>query len=155
MAERVTQVRIWTYGEAQRSIVYVRRLLIDLRQHYILCWHFFRLSRSGPDGLGCDFEMRLHRQEGAAAVDELKRLGVVAYESPVRGIALFPFHVRGGDGRTSRRREAYYVYKDSRDGIDSFVFDDDLSSENDLFGCEKPVPEAWKSGQVVPAIAEP
>lgn len=140
------RMRTWTYAEAGSSIVYVRRLLVASREHYVAAWHYYRLNRRDLESEEHRDEMQHHREEGIQALMELERLGVLAYQNPLRGIALFPFLVRDDQGGTPR--EAWFVYKDSRPTIDSFVFNEELCFFADLYGYERPVPEEWKAGAV-------
>ena len=142
MPQPKRRVRTWTYSEASRSVPYVRVILGSLRESYIAAWHEFRLSRQEPDCLGHREERRRHCEEGVVDLEELARLGVFAYDTPLRGIALFPVVIHEGGSP----RDAYFVYKDSRNEIESFVFNDDLCEHYDLLGWERPVPAAWKAG---------
>ena len=142
MGREGRKARCWTYAKALHAVPHVRRLLATLRETFIAAWHFHRLGR----GREVDF----HRGRGVAALGELDRLGVLAYQNPLRGIALFPFVVEGRGGR----RQAYLVYKDTRDGIDAHVLGDELCGSNDLYDSERPVPDAWKAGRGVPPFRD-
>lgn len=136
--------KTWSYREVQRSVVYVRFLLGTLRECFIAAWHHHRLIRRDPTATASHDLTAVHRREGIAALEELQRLGVIPYQSPLRGIALFPFQVEAKrqDGSTESRT-AFWVYKDSRDEIDSFVFAEDVF-DKELLGVERAVPEEWK-----------
>jgi hypothetical protein len=143
------RVTIWTYAAACRTLPYVRLLLRDLRGGFIAIWHLYRLA--GGDVNHSEYQDRIRRlgDEARTIFKELDRLGVIAYQSPLRGIALFPFIVRVGEGSS---REAYFVFKDTRDEIDSYIYADDLCERNDLNADEKPVPEEWKKPGVIPML---
>jgi hypothetical protein len=144
MPELKRRGRSWSYVEAQRSVVYVRPLLGCLRTHYISAWHHHRMARRDPADASHRQAVQRHRQEGIAVLEELDRLGILAYQSPLRGIALFPFEVKFEqlDG-SMERRTAYWVLKDSREAIDAFAFAADFYGQ-ELLTVERPVPEAWK-----------
>jgi hypothetical protein len=101
--------RRWSYPEATESIPYVRRLLGSLREHFIAAWHYYRLDHLDPDEPAHKARLAFHRREGVAALEDLHELDVLPYESPLRGIALFPLlvHDHGTPGQ-----QAYLVYKD-------------------------------------------
>jgi hypothetical protein len=145
MPELKKRVRSWGYVEAERSVVYVRCLLGSLRAAFVAALHSYRLAARDPDNPVHREAVLRHRQEGIAVLEELDRLGVIPYQSPLRGIALFAFEVGGEqlDGSTETRT-AYLVYKDSREAIDSFVFAADLYDQ-ELLAVERPVPESWKA----------
>lgn len=141
---------LWTYAAASRALPYVRLILGKLREEFITIWHLYRVA--GYDATNPDYrdQLRFLGEEGRVALAELDRLGVIAYQSPLRGIALFPFAVAGPGGV----QEAYFVYKDSRDQIDSYIFRDVLCEHDDLLGWEKPVPDAWKTNMTVLDLEE-
>jgi hypothetical protein len=143
------RVTIWTFAAACQTLPYIRLVLRDLREGFIAIWHLYRLA--GGDVNHPDFRERTRRlgDEARSILGELDRLGVIPYQSPLRGIALFPFLVHEGK---DRRREAYYVYKDTRGEIDSYIFADDLCGRNDLYADEKPVPAGWKEPGVIPML---
>lgn len=139
----------WTYHEACRTIPYVRRVLGSLRASYVAAWHFYRLTKDDDADYEIYEQASRFRQEGLVALDELDRLGVFSYEHPARGIALFPFFVHVIGPATLN---AYYVYKDTRESIDSFVYHVDLCERNDLYSDEKPVPSRWRQPGTIPKL---
>jgi hypothetical protein len=143
------RVTIWTYAAACRTLPYVRLVLRDLREGFVAIWHLYKAA--GGDVQHPDFRQRIRRlgDEARLIFRELDRLGVIPYQSPSRGIALFPFLVHKGKGSS---REAYYVYKDSRDEIGTYIFADDLCERNDLYADERPVPENWKNPGAIPGL---
>lgn len=140
---------IWTYTEASGTVPYIRLMLRDLREGFVAIWHLYKAA--GYDLNEPDFRDRIRGlgDEARTIFRELDRLGVIPYQSPLRGIALFPFVVQENKGRS---REAYYVYKDIRDEIDSYIFADDLCERNDLYADERPVPTDWKQPGTVPRL---
>lgn len=151
MKKSMKRVPIWAYAAASRTLPYVRLVLRDLREGFIEIWHLYRLA--GGDVNHPDFRDRIRRlgDEARTIFKELDRLGVIPYQSPLRGITLFPFLVHEGEGR---KREAYFVYKDTRNEINSFIFADDLCERNDLYGDERPVPAGWKEPGAVPRLEQ-
>jgi hypothetical protein len=143
-------VRVWSHAEASRTLPYVRLLLGSLREGFITIWHLFRLTGYQANNPDHREQMRWLREEAVADLEELQRLGILAYDSPSRGIALFPFIV----DECETPREAFLVYKDSRDNIDSFIFNDEFCEHNDLFGFERAVPDGWKQPGAVPKLEE-
>jgi hypothetical protein len=143
------RVPIWTHSAASRTLPYVRLVLRDLREGFIEIWHLYRLA--GGDVNHPEFRDRIRRlgQEARAILDEFDRLGVIPYQSPLRGIALYPCVVQDDRGGT---QEAFFVYKDTRGEIDSYILQDDLGENGDLYADEKPVPEAWKGPGVIPNL---
>jgi hypothetical protein len=134
----------WGYREAQTTTPYVRSLLGGLRASFISAWHYYRLVRRNPTDSDIYGLVVAHRRDGAAALEEFQRLGVLPYSSPLRGIALFPFEVEvQRHDRPSESRAAFWVFKDSRDSIDSFVYAEDVF-DKELLGVERAVPEEWK-----------
>lgn len=129
---------------------YVRVLLRCIRASYIGAWHHARLLWHEGNCLKHREEMHRHHQEGQEALTELCELGVFAFDNPLRGVALYLFIAQDG----SKEREAYFVYKDSRDGIDDFILHDDLYVSKDLLGFERPVPEAWKQTGAIPKLVQ-
>lgn len=145
------RVTIWTYTAACRTLPYVRLVLRDLREGFIEIWHLYRLA--GGDVNHPDYRDGIRRlgEEARAIFKELDRLGVIPYQSPLRGIALYPCIVHEAEGR---RREAYFIYKDTREEIDSYIFADDLCNRNDLYADEKPVPADRKEPGAVPRLEQ-
>lgn len=136
--------KCWSFSEAQRATLYVRFLLGSLRECFIAAWHHHLLVRRELDSLYCREAVLRHRQEGVTVLGELDRLSILPYQSPLRGIALFEFEVKVEQLEGSmERRTAYWVYKDSREAIDTFAFAADLFGQ-ELLAVERPVPEAWK-----------
>lgn len=153
MPELNKRLRSWTYAEARRTTPFVRLLLGSLRENFIAAWHFFRLNGYDAKGRPYRREVEYHQREGRTALGELQALGVLPYQSPARGIALFPFEVGAEqDGGSTGRRAAYLVYKDSRDRIDSYILADILCTYGDLHGHEKAVPEWWKEPGASPRL---
>ncbi len=135
----------WTYEEARRTVPYVRRLLATLRETYIACGHLSLQSRRNPDADGILEEWWRHRDGGVAVLEELDRLGIGVFQSPLRGIALYRLNVEVEvDDETTADMIGYFVYKDSRDQIETFVFCPDLYDCDGLFGAERPIPDALK-----------
>lgn len=145
------QPRVWAYAEASGALPYLRLVLRDLREGFIAIWHLYRLA--GGDVTHPDYRdrIRLLGDEARTILAELDRLGVIPYQSPLRGIALYPFIVHEGKGS---RREAYFVFKDSRDEIDTYILSDDLCERNDLYADERPVPAGWKEPGAVPRLGQ-
>lgn len=162
MRKVTTRDRLWTFNEASRAVPYVRRLLATVRASYIACRHLYLKSLRSADPEGIHAEWLRRRDEGVAALEELHRLGVIIYQGPLRGIALFPFgvEVEADDGATTGMI-AFFVYKDSRDRIDSFAFAPDLHDQGGLLGAERPIPDALRQGkrflkrEEVPQVLEP
>lgn len=139
--------RFWTYEEAQRTVPYVRRLLATVRETGIACRHLYFHSLRAADVESIHAEWVKNRDEGMAALDELDRLGVGLFESLLRGIAPFRFGVEVAvDAVYSEDLIAYFVYKDSRDRIETFAFAPDVYDQDGLFGAERPIPDAPKEG---------
>ena len=141
-AKPTKRVPNWTCAAASRTLPYIRLVLRDLRECYIAIWHLFRMA--GYDLNNPDYRerFRLLGEAGQAALKKLDHLGVIPYQSPLRGIALFPFSIQDDQGGTPQ--EAYFVFKDTRDSIDSYILQDDLGENGDLYGDEKPVPVQWR-----------
>jgi hypothetical protein len=148
------QMRTWDYVAAQKAVPYVRRLLAGLREHYVATWHFQRLATRDPDEPSHRRAVLRHRREGCDILEELKRLGVMPYQSPLRGIALFPFAVSDQRAGQVAERQALWVYRDSREQIDHYILYDDLSTCCELEGYEKLVPEEWKRAGAIPTLDE-
>jgi hypothetical protein len=137
----------WTYAEASRTVPYVRRLLATLREGYIACWFHYRRSLVAADAEGIHAEWLKHRDEGAAILNELDLLGIIPYQSPLRGIGLFRFNVEVEvDADASDDLIGFFVYKDTRDQIETFAFCQDIYDHDGLFGAERPIPDALKAG---------
>jgi hypothetical protein len=148
---RPKSVPNWTYAAASRTLPYVSYVLQHLREGFIEIWHLYRIGGNNVNNPKFRDRIRHLADDGREAIAELDRLGVIAYQSPLRGIALFPFLVHEGKGR---RRKAYYVFKDTRDSIDSFIFADDLCARNDLYVDERPIPAGWKVAGAIPTLIE-
>lgn len=139
-------VKNWTYDKAATTVPYVRGCLADIRVNIVLLLHLYRKHGHSRRACKNDPLVVKTKEEGTRLVGELDRLGVIRFQAAYRGIALYPFTVFYEDGTGRTPREAYYVYKDSRDGIESFVFRDMLECYGDLYAWEQPVPAAWKAG---------
>lgn len=141
----------WSYMEAQRTIPYVRLLLASLREHYIACWHYIRLNGHDPTCREHHPRWLYHRQEGEAALNEIFDLGVCVFDNPLRGIALFRFEVEVEiDESSTAEWIGFWLYRDTRDQIDSFVFAFDLHDTTDLLLIERPIPDSLKVQQYEP-----
>lgn len=135
----------WSYSEAQKTVPYVRRLLSSLREHYIACWHFIRLNGHDPNCREYHPRWLYHRQEGEAALNDLFDLSVCLFDNPLRGIAIFRFAVEVElDENSTAARIAFWLYRDTRNEIESFLFASDLYDTNDLLCIERPIPETLK-----------
>jgi hypothetical protein len=144
--------KCWSYSEAQRTTLYVRYLLGSLRECFIAAWHHHRRFRHDPTDSDSHDLAAIHRREGVTLLGELDRLGILAYQNPLRGIALFPFAVAVRDAGQSARREAFWVYRDSRFECDRYILNDDLCTHCDLEGHERPIPAAWMEPGAVPTL---
>jgi hypothetical protein len=142
---------VWTYATVSRTIPYLRLLFRDLRGGFIAIWHLYRLAGSNVNHPEYQDRIRRLSDEARTIFKELDRLGVIPYQSPLRGIALFPFVVRVSEGSN---REAYFIFKDSRDEIDTYILADDLCERNDLYTDERPVPQEWKKPGVIPNLGQ-
>lgn len=142
----------WTYEAASKTLPYVRLILGNLRERFVTIWHLYRVA--GYDVANPDYreQARILGGEAKADLQELGRLGIVAFDSPLRGIALFPFLLQDSHGGTSQK--AFFVYMDSRDRIDTYIQDDALCTHCDLPGYERPVPEAWKEPGAVLKLSQ-
>ena len=147
MAKPKRRDRFWTYAEASRTVPYVRRLLATLRDTYIAAWHLYRKSLRAADAESVHAEWLKHRDEGVAILEELDRLGVIPFQSPLRGIALFRFNVEVevNDEETADLI-GYFVYRDTRDRIETFAFAPEIYDNDGLFGAERAIPNALKEG---------
>lgn len=146
---RLTRItKVWNYETAAKTLPYVRVVLRILREQFIAFCHLYR--RFGYDTRNPDCQKRLQMlcKKGVADLEELKRLGILVYEAPFRGIALFPFVVQD-DGTP---RQAFFVFKDTCEGIEAFILNDEICEQNDLFGYERPIPETWKRVEAVPTL---
>ncbi len=154
--------RFWTYEEASRTVPYVRRLLAALRTTYIRAWHLYRKSRRAAHPESVHAEWEKQRDEGVAVLEELDRLGVIPFQSPLRGIAAFRFNVEvEEEAESTADLIAFFVYKDSRDHIETFAFSHDIYDQDGLFGAERPIPDVLKAGatylkrEEVPPVVTP
>lgn len=154
--------RFWTYAEASRTVPYVRCLLATVRETGIACRHLYFKSLRAGDGEGTQGEWMKYRDEGMAALDELDLLGVGLYQSPLRGIALFRFGVEVMvDAVYSEDLIAYFVYRATRDQIETFAFAPDVYDHDGLLGAERPIPDVLKRGatylkrEEVPPVVAP
>lgn len=141
--------RLWNYDQAASTITYIRPLLAECRECYIRVWHLYRKNRYSSKVGPHRRKLKKAGDRGRAALTEINKIGILVYYSPLRGIALFPILVHCDGGI---KREAYFVYKDSRDTIDSFIFNDELCEFADLYGWERPVPEEWKRVGAIPKL---
>lgn len=144
------QSPVWSYAAASRTLPYIRLVLRDLREGFVSIWHLYKLARCDVNHPDYREQIRLLGDEARTILAEFDRLGVIPYESPRRGIALFPFLLQDDQGGTPR--EAYFVFRDTRSEIDTYILADDLFEHNDLDGYERPLPEAWKEQGAVPAL---
>jgi len=137
--------RLWTFHQANEAVPLVRSTLRELRESYVRIWHVYRNNGNRPVGGLYDDELAALGQRMRELFKECRRIGFLPYDSPHRGIALFPFFVCYEDARgRSTPREAYFVYKDSRESVETYIFNDELCIYNDLFGWERPVPGKWQ-----------
>src|SRR4051794_35850793 len=114
--------RFWTHAEAQATIPYVHLLLASLREHFIACWHYVRLNGHDPSCREYHPRWLYHRQEAEAALNDLFDLGMCVFDNPLRGIALFRFEVEVElDEHSTVEWFAFWLYRDTRDEIESFV----------------------------------
>src|ERR1051325_4643839 len=123
MPKRKKRSKPWSYSDAQKAIPSVRRHLRALRKHYIACWHYVRLNGHDPTCHEYHPKWLHHRQKAEAALNKLFDLGVCVFLPPFRGIALFRFVVEVElDEDSTAVWIAFWLYRDSRDEIESFVF---------------------------------
>lgn len=147
MPKQKKRNRFWAFEEAQKAVPYVRRLLATLRETYIACWHLYRKSLLATDPVSVCAEWQERRDEGVAVLEELDRLGVIIFQSPLRGIAVFRFNVEVEvDADSTADLIAFFIYKDTRDQIETFAFSHDIHDHDGLFGAERPIPDALKQG---------
>lgn len=150
MSRSTKRVPNWSYAAASQTLAYIRLVLRDLREGFVSIWHLYKLAGCDVNHPAYGEQIRLLGDEAQAILEEFDRLGVIPYESPRRGIALFPFLLQDDQGGTPR--EAYFVFRDSRDEIDAYILADDLCTHNDLDGYERPVSVVWKEPGAVPTL---
>ena len=138
-----TSEKLWSYTTAESTIPYIRPILGEIRTAYITVWHLFKMQGYNNHG-PYEEEMSKIGERGRELLEDMKKLSVLVYSSPMRGIVLFPCVVNCTDDCGATPRPAYLVYKDSRETIDSFIFHDEFITYEDLYGWEHPVPEYWK-----------
>lgn len=143
--------QVWTYSSASRTLPYVRLVLRDLRECFIAIWHLYKAAGYDLNHPAYRERFRLLGEAGKAALEELDHLGVIPYQSPLRGIALYPFAFHDDQGGT---QEAFLVFKDTRNVIDSYILQDDLGENGDLYADEKPVPQKWKMPGAIPTLEQ-
>lgn len=146
------KVKNWSYAEASKTVKYIRGCLGDLRVSVIRLKYLYRAANFNRKALKNDSEVGKLQDLGKKTFAEFDQAGIVLYDKSYRGIALYPFVVLYDDGTGKTPREAYYVYKDTRDGIDNYIFKDELEAYGDMAGWEKPVPAAWRAAGVEPVI---
>ena len=150
MSRSTKRVPNWSYAAASRTLPYIRLVLRDLREGFVAIWHLYKLAGCDVNHPAYGEQIRLLGDEARAILEEFDRLGVIPYQSPLRGIALFPFLVQDDQGGTPR--EAYFVFRDSRFEADAYILADALCEHNDLHGYERPLPAAWKEPGAVPIL---
>jgi hypothetical protein len=145
-------VKQWNYLEASATINYIRTHLAEMRTAVIRLKHLFFEADFNRSELAKNPEVSSLVEFGKKTYAELDKIGITVYDKTYRGIALYPFTVfyENSKGRTTR--EAFYVYRDSRNTIDTYAFKDDLESSQDVSMCEKPVPMSWQIAKSEPVI---
>jgi len=143
--------KLWAYEDANAAVPYIRPMLKQLREDYIKVWHLFRKDGHRHDGPHAD-QLESLQEAGGVIFKEMAKMGVLLYENPRRGIALFPFLVHYEDGHGSTPREASYVYMDTRNTIDSYIFHDEFQAFQDLYAWLRPVPAEWKKSGIRPTL---
>lgn len=146
------KIKHWSYAEATKTVPYIRGCLGDLRRNLILLRHLYKKFDFDNRRLKSDPAINKMRDEGLTTFNQFASLGVVIYDQVYRGIALYPFTVFYDDGTGKTPREAFYVYKDTRAGIDNYVFRDVLEQYKDLASWEQPVPRAWMEPGAEPVL---
>jgi hypothetical protein len=142
--------KLWTFAAAAKAVPYVRPMFVELRINFILVWHLYKQNGYVSEGGPHEAELKMVGDRGRQLLSELNTLGVLPYYSPMRGIGLFQFLVNAHGWQ----RKAYYVYKDSRDCIDTYIFHDEFIEYADLYGYERRVPDQWKTAGVTPTLEE-
>jgi hypothetical protein len=125
-------------------VPFVRRSLSELRERYVKMMHEHREKRRAvthSDRLIADHQMNEASRSAKQIVEDVRSRGIIIYHKPWRGICLFPMKVRQHGAAVGH--EAYFIYRDSRDMIDSWVLQDDFDNDG-LFELERPIPESWK-----------
>lgn len=137
-----TKTKLWSYLEAQKTVPSIQKSLISLREHYITVWHLFRKYQKNPELFEEKKKLEKLGDDGVRILKNINKLGIIVFENPLRGIALYPIKIlaKGFDDP----REAFLVYKDSREEIETFIFTDHLLSFHDLPGFEQQIPKDWK-----------
>ncbi len=145
-------IKQWSYTEASIIVPYIRGCLCDLREGMIQLRHLYHKYDFDYRRLKNDKAINKLRMNGLSIFNSFSTLGIILYDHAYRGIALYPFSVFYDDGTGKTPREAFYVFKDSRSGIDNYVFKDVLEQYKDLSSWELPVPAAWKVEGAEPVI---
>lgn len=139
---RTKPQKLWTYAEAQKTVPYVRRCLGDLRERYVRMMHLWRRKKEATttiEWLELDRDVRCLSGDCQEVLAELLALSICVFGAPWRGIAIFPMRFQD-DGLL---KNGYFIYKDSRDSIETFISECDLKTV-DLTAHERPVLQEWK-----------
>ena len=142
----------WTYTEAQSLVKEIKPLLTALRESYIKWKHYVRLAKKD----------RTYRQDSKhwkvtaqANLNALVKLGVMIYEQPYHGVVLFPFKITVKTVKMESNKkkvvdklvDAYFVYCDTKDLIENFVFSSTIMKKDKLRGGMKRIPDEWVNEQ--------
>ncbi len=152
MKKSAKKIKNWSYEEANKTTNHVRGCLNELRVAIIRLRHLFRVAKFNNKLLKHDPEVIKLQKLGQKTFAEFEQLGIIIHDKSYRGIALYPFIVWYDNGINKVPREAYYVYKDTREGIDNYIFKNEIEAYGDIAGWEMPVPRAWRAAGATPSI---
>lgn len=135
----MTQVKLWTYTGANSILPQVKKHLLSLKRDFIKSKHFCLKVKRGKNVQKSRLLWEQWKKAAQDRLDALTKLGVTVYYAPYHGVALFEFKVL----QNSKPRKAYFVYYDSKDTIDEFIFHSVLEHKDKLQGKTHPIPERW------------
>lgn len=135
----MTQVKRWTYTGVNSVLPQVKKHLLSLKRDFIKSKHFCLKVKRGKDVQKSKLLWEKWKKAAQARLDALTKLGVNVYYAPYHGVALFELKVL----HKGKAKKAYFVYYDSKDTIDEFIFHSVVEYRDRLQGKTHPIPESW------------
>ncbi len=135
------RIRIWTWRNATAAIRYLAPLVGGLRSAACRLSHLRLVVRRAGSTRSTATEIGDAEGEAERLADEVEAAGVLLHNGPLRGTVLFPSFIHRAGGSP---RGLYLVWRDSRDGIESYLESSLRTEGEDLATWERPVPQAWK-----------
>lgn len=127
----------WPYTAIPPVLPVVKECLEKIRQNFITM-NSIAHRKGEPDSAWEEYQTVAQEY-----LSKLHTYNIHVFDTPYRGIALFPIKVQKLIGGKLKTIDGWLVYKDSQDAATTYVSRKQLEKNRDLYACERPIPHDW------------